>query len=67
MDEALKELRTKPSIRLWPTWAVLAGVGRSTAYALAARGEIEGAFKVGAKYRIAAAPWRRRLGIEEAA
>jgi predicted site-specific integrase-resolvase len=63
MEAALLELRTKPSVSL-ETWGKANQIGRNTQYKLAAKGQIEGLYKVGHQYRVASAPWRKLLGIE---
>ncbi len=65
MDDALEELKTKPSVSL-ETWGKANRIGRNTQYKLAAKGQIEGLYKVGNQYRVASAPWRKRFGIEVA-
>ena len=64
MDDFLEELRTKASIPPWPTWGKLNGLSKGTTYALCKQGKVEGLYKVGHQYRIATAPWRKRLGLE---
>ncbi len=63
-EEVRREFQTKLSVDVWPTWARANGVSRGLTYKLAARGEIEGLYRVGNKYRVATAPWRHRLGLE---
>ncbi len=63
MKDAIKQIETQPWVSL-EVWGKAAGIGRNTAYKLASRGEIEGCFRLGAQYRVATAPWRRRLGLE---
>jgi hypothetical protein len=63
MDDALLELKTKPSVSL-DTWGKANQIGRNTQYKLAAKGQIEGLYKVGNQYRVASAPWRKLLGLE---
>ncbi len=63
MGDALQEMKTKPTVSL-STWGAVVGAGRNTQYKLAAKGEIEGLIRVGNQYRVATAPWRKRLGLE---
>jgi hypothetical protein len=63
LEEALKEIRTKPLVNLWPTVGVAYGVSRGTIYDAAARGEID-VLEVGRLKKAITASLRRKLGIE---
>ena len=64
LDDALQELRTRPSMSL-RAWATLNDININTAPKLAAKGEVEGIFRIGSQYRVPSLPWRRRLGLTE--
>ncbi len=44
MNEAVKQIGTQPWVPI-EVWCKAVGVGRNTAYKLAARGEVEGVFR----------------------
>ena len=63
LGDAIERLFTQPTITV-DDWAALNDVSRNTAYAEASAGKIEGAYKVGALYRITSATWRVKLGLK---
>jgi hypothetical protein len=65
MGDDLKEaLATEISVPLWPTAGKALGLGRNATYRAAAKGQVPGAYSMGGKIRVATAPLRRFLGIE---
>jgi hypothetical protein len=66
LEEAMREIRTKPVVPLWPVVAVALNLSRGSTYAAAARGEID-VIQVGRLKKATTAPLRRKLGIESAA
>ena len=63
LGDAMERLFAQPTITV-DDWAALNDVSRNTAYAEASAGKIEGAYKVGALYRITSATWRDKLGLK---
>ena len=63
LGDAIDRLFAQPTITI-DDWAALNDVSRNTAYAEAAAGKIEGAYKIGALYRIKSATWRDKLGLK---
>lgn len=63
LGDAIDRLFAQPTITI-DDWAALNDVSRNTAYAEAAAGKIEGAYKVGALYRIKSATWRNKLELQ---
>ena len=41
IEDAIKEVRTKPLVPLWPTAGTFLGLSRSATYSAAERGEID--------------------------
>jgi predicted DNA-binding transcriptional regulator AlpA len=65
IEDAIKELRTRPVVSLWPTAATVLGISRSAVYEAAKRGEID-VLEVGRLKKAITAPLRRKLGIDAA-
>lgn len=65
LEEALKEIRTKPVVPLWPVVGVALDLSRGSVYAAAARGEID-VMEVGRLKKAITASLRRKLGLEAA-
>jgi hypothetical protein len=63
VEEAIEEIKQKPLVDLWPTVAVVLDCSRGTAYAEAARGNID-VLEVGRLKKAITASLRRKLGIE---
>ena len=59
---ALENLRTKPTVSLWPDVGALLNLSRGSVYAAAERGEIP-VLKIGRLLKVPTAPLRQRLGI----
>ena len=66
LDEAMREIRTKPVVPLWPVVGMALSLSRGSIYAAAARGEID-VIVVGRLKKAITAPLRRKLGLEGAA
>jgi hypothetical protein len=64
LEEILEEIRTRPTVPLWPHAAMALGVSRGSAYAAASRGEID-TIRIGRSIRAVSASLRRRLGLKE--
>jgi hypothetical protein len=63
VEEAIEEIKRKPTVRLWPTIAKLRGISKGAVYAAAERGEID--FIQNGRLKLAiSATERRKLGIE---
>jgi hypothetical protein len=65
LDEAMREIRTKPVVALWPVVGMALSLSRGSTYAAAARGEID-VIVVGRLKKAITAPLRRKLGLEPA-
>jgi hypothetical protein len=65
LDEAMREIRTKPVVPLWPVVGMALSLSRGSTYAAAARGEID-VIVVGRLKKAITAPLRRKLGLEPA-
>jgi hypothetical protein len=66
LDEAMREIRTKPVVPLWPVVGVALSLSRGSTYAAAARGEID-VIVVGRLKKAITASLRRKLGLEPGA
>jgi hypothetical protein len=66
MDAIMAEIRTKPTVRIWPTAGRALDLGRNSSYDAARRGEIP-TLKIGGRIVVPTALLRRMLGIGEAA
>jgi len=62
VEEAIEEIKRKPTVRLWPTIAKLRGISKGAVYAAAERGEID-VLKTGRLKLAISASERRKLGI----
>jgi hypothetical protein len=60
----LEDIRREPTVRVWPHAGRALGLSRGSAYAAAARGEID-AIRIGRSVRAVSASLRKRLGLEE--
>jgi hypothetical protein len=65
LEEILKDLRTKPTIPVWPHVGKLLDLSRGSVYAAAHSGEID-VIIIGRRMLAVSAPLRRRLGLEAA-
>jgi hypothetical protein len=64
--DALRELKEKPVITLWPTAAMVLDISRSEVYAAAKRGDIE-IVTIGRLKKALTVPLRKKLKLESAA
>ncbi len=65
LDEAIRDIKTKPVVPVWPTVGLVLGLSRGATYDALKRGEIE-TVKYGRLHKAVTAPLRRKLGIEAA-
>ncbi len=65
LEEALKEICSKPVVDLWPTVGVALDLSRDSVYAAAKNGEIE-VLKIGRLKKAMTAPLRQKLGLTAA-
>jgi excisionase family DNA binding protein len=63
LEDAIKEVREKTVVDLYPQVALLLGMSRGATYQAARNGEID-VIKVGSRYRAVTAPLRKKLGID---
>ena len=63
LQDAIKEVREKAVIDLWPQAGLVLGLSRGATYQAARNGEID-VIKIGHRYRAVAASLRKRLGLE---
>jgi hypothetical protein len=66
LREIIEDIRTKPTVPIWPHLGAALNLSRGAAYAAAKRGDIE-TIRIGKLVRAVSAPLRKRLGIEEVA
>jgi hypothetical protein len=64
MKEVLEDIRTKPTVPLWPHFGMALGVSRNTLYEAAVSGDID-TIKVGRSIRAVSATLRKRLGLDK--
>ena len=65
IEEVIEELRTKPTLPLWPHLGLLLDMSRGSVYQAAANREID-VIRIGHSIRAVTAPLRKRLGIDAA-
>ena len=63
LKDALDDIMTNPTVRLWPTVGKLLNISRNSVYAAAARNEID-VIRIGRSMRAVSSSLRKRLGIE---
>lgn len=63
---ALPRPEERPTLPLWPDVGKALGIGRSSVYELAARGDIPGVIDLGRRRVVATAALRRWLQMDEA-
>ena len=63
MQDAIKEIRTKTVVPLWPVVGIVLDMSRGSVYQAAHSGEIE-TVRYGKSIRAITAPLRRKLGID---
>jgi hypothetical protein len=65
LKDAIEEIRTRPTVRLWPTVGLVLDMSRGSVYEAAHRGEID-VIWMGHRCKAVTAPLRKKLGIEAA-
>ena len=65
VEEALEQIRRKPTVDLWPTVGLALSLSRGSVYEAATRGEIE-VLTFGRRKVAVTASLRRKLGLEAA-
>ena len=63
LQQIMDDIRTKPTVPLWPHVGMALGVSRGTVYALVHKNEIQ-TIKLGRSFKAITAPLRKRLGLE---
>ena len=63
LEDAIKEVREKTVVDLWPQAALVLGLLRGATYQAARNGEID-VIKIGHRYRAVTASLRKRLGLD---
>lgn len=63
MEEALKNIRDKPLVDIWPDVGVALGLSRYSAYEGAKQGAFE-VMEIGRRKKAITASLRRKLGLE---
>ncbi len=65
LEEAISQVRSKPTVDLWPTVGLVLGLSRCSVYEAAIRGEID-VLEFGRRKKALTAPLRKKLGFETA-
>ena len=65
--EIMAALEGELTVPLWPTAGKALGYSRNTTYEAARHGDIPGAFRIRNNWRVATAPLRQRLGLDQQA
>jgi len=63
LEEAIREVRTKPTVPLWPVVGLVLSMSRCGVYNAAKAGQIE-TIRYGARIKAVTAPLRRKLGLD---
>ena len=63
LHDIIEEIRTKPTVPLWPHVGTVLNLSRGTTYAAAARGDIK-VIRIGRSIRAVSTPLRKWLGID---
>jgi hypothetical protein len=63
LKQILEDIRTKPTVPLWPHVGKALGISRGSTYAGAQRGEID-VIRIGHRMLAVSASLRRRLGLD---
>lgn len=64
-EKIMQDIRTKPTVPVWPHAGVVYGLSRGGVYDAVRRGEIE-TIRMGRALRAITAPMRKRLSIDAA-
>lgn len=65
MKEAIEEIKTKPTVPLWPVVGTVLDLSRCGVYQAARNGEID-VIRIGSRVKAVTAPLRKKLGIDAA-
>jgi hypothetical protein len=63
LQQALDEIRTKPTVPLWPQVGLVLGLSRGSTYKAAREGQID-VVRFGHRIRAVTGPLRKKLGID---
>jgi len=63
VEEAMKDIRTKPVVPAWPTVGIALGLSRGGTFEAARRGDFE-VLRFGRLIKVPTGPLRRKLGVE---
>jgi hypothetical protein len=66
LEEILQEIKTKPTVPVWPHAGMALGLTKGGTYRAVQRKEID-VLEFGRLYKAVSAPLRKRLGLEAAA
>ena len=66
IEDVLREIRSRPTVPLWPHVALALRMSRGSVYEAARRGEID-IVRYGRLIRAVTSPLRKRLGLDDAA
>jgi len=62
IEEAIEEIRTKPTVPPWPTVGVAVGLSKGGTYDAVRRGDFD-TIRSGRLIKVVTAPLRKKLGI----
>ncbi len=65
MKDAIEEIRTKPTVPLWPVVGTVLNVSRCGVYQAAREGDID-VIRIGSRVKAVSASLRKKLGIDAA-
>ena len=65
LQDAIKEIKTRPVVPLWPQVGLVLDMSRGSVYEAARNGEID-TIRVGHRIKALTAPLRKKLGIDAA-
>jgi hypothetical protein len=63
IEDAIREVHSKPLVALWPTTGTVLGLSRSGTYGAAARGEID-TVRIGRLVKAVSSSLRRKVKLE---
>jgi hypothetical protein len=65
IEDAIKEVRTKPLVPLWPTTGAVLGLSRSATYAAVSRGEVD-VVRIGRLLKAVSSSLRQKVKLDAA-
>ena len=65
LKDVIEQIRTKPTVPLWPVVGLVLDMSKGSVYEAAHSGDID-VIKIGSRYKVPTAPLRKKLGIEAA-